>query len=217
MKTQFLFAATLSLLCCCFLASHALAQQDQATLDQESPAAAATNEAAEGADSVVDAAEEAVQETAAATEKAVEGVFEQIDKNPQAQEVSAGVLQPIYTVAEHLAFPAFHWVAFALMATGVVSFALQLVLGKLVVLSRMGLSFKEIISDALGLVISVIGLVLTTQAAAENSTFTQSPAAVLSASAVGVILGFIFYLWGQSQEIEAARGRSAAARVEKKG
>ncbi|MFV0443298.1 MAG: hypothetical protein ACK5Q5_06985 [Planctomycetaceae bacterium] len=134
-------------------------------------------------------------------------IAEQVDQDPRAQEVSAGILQPIYRLAEKMAFPAFHWVAFAVMATGVVSFALQIVLGKLAVLLRGSISFKEILSDVLGLVISATGLVLTTQAAAENSTFTQSPAAVLSASAVGAIAGFVFYLWGQRQELEAVRGR----------
>jgi hypothetical protein len=97
------------------------------------------------------------------------------------------------------------------MAAGVVSYTLQLVLGKLVVLMRMGLSFKEIASDAVGLAISVVGLVLTTQAAAENSTFTQSPAAVISAAIVGALAGFVLYLWGQSQELDAAAGRARTA------
>jgi hypothetical protein len=109
----------------------------------------------------------------------------------------------------------FHWLAFAVMATGVVSYALQLVLGKLVVLSRMGFSPSEILSDTLGLVISAIGLVLTTQAAAENSTFTHSPASVLSATAVGVIAGFIFYRWGQAQEVQATVARQQAASLGK--
>ncbi len=139
--------------------------------------------------------------------KKVEEIAKEVDQSPQAKEISAGILQPIYLLAEHLSFPMFHWLAFAVMATGVVSYALQLVLGKLVVLTKMGFSPAEILSDALGLVISVVGLVLTTQAAAENSTFTQSPFHVLSASAVGVICGFIFYRWGQAQEVQAAIAR----------
>lgn len=131
-----------------------------------------------------------------------------LDQDPRARTAAAGILQPIYLVAEKLSFPAFHWVAFALMSAGVVSYALQLVLGKLVVLSRMGFSLREILSDAVGLAISVFGLVLTTQAAAENSTFTQSAAAVLSASALGLVAGFILYLWGQRAELEAAAGRT---------
>lgn len=139
-----------------------------------------------------------------------------VDQDVRAQEASAGILQPIYRLAEAIAFPAFHWVAFALMATGVVSYALQIVLGKLAVLLRGSISVKEILSDALGLVISLTGLVLTTQAATENSTFTSSPAAVLSATALGVVAGFIFYVWGQSQELQAARGRQAEASGPKK-
>lgn len=139
--------------------------------------------------------------------KKVEEIAKEVDKSPQAKQISAGILQPIYQLAEQLAFPMFHWIAFAVMATGVVSFALQLVLAKLVVLSKMSFSPAEILMDAHGLVVSLIGLVLTTQAAAENSSFTQSPFAVLSAAAVGVVVGFIFYRWGQSQEVQAAIAR----------
>lgn len=141
----------------------------------------------------------------------VSKIAKTIDQDPTAKTTAAGILQPIYKVAEALAFPAFHWIAFALMCSGVFSFVLQLVLGKLVVLSRMGFSLKEIISDAVGLAISVVGLVLTTQAAAENSTFTQSPAAVISATVVGALAGIILYRWGQSQELEAVAGRSRPA------
>jgi hypothetical protein len=104
------------------------------------------------------------------------------------------------------------------MVAGVASFALQLTLGKLIVLSRLGFSPSEILSDALGLVVSLVGLVLTTQAATENSSFTTSAAAVLSATVVGGIAGFIFYLWGQRQELHAVQGRklASAARVEPK-
>lgn len=146
-------------------------------------------------------------EMASEAREKVEEIAERVDQDEQAKEISAGILRPIYEFAEYLAFPAFHWLAFAIMVTGVVSFALQLVLAKLVVLMKLGFSFTEILSDGLGLVISVIGLVLTTQAATENSNFARSPAAVLSAAAVGVIAGFIFYLWGQRQEIQAAHGR----------
>lgn len=135
----------------------------------------------------------------------------EIDRSEEAREVSAGILKPIYALAERFSFPAFHWVAFAAMVAGVVSFGLQLALGKLVVLSRMSLSFSEILSDALGLVVSLVGLVLTTQAAAENSTFTTSAFSVLSASAAGALAGFVFYLWGQRQELQAVEGRRAAA------
>jgi hypothetical protein len=141
-----------------------------------------------------------------------DAVARDVDQSPQAKEITAGILQPIYLVAEQLAFPMFHWLAFAVMATGVVSYALQLVLAKLVVLTRAGFSPAEILSDTLGLVISIIGLVLTTQAAAENSTFTQSPASVLSATAVGVVAGFIFYRWGQAQEVQATLARTRGAK-----
>lgn len=144
------------------------------------------------------------------TKEEVSKIAKQVDQDPRAKTAAAGILQPIYTFAEALSFPAFYWLAFALMAAGVVSYALQLVLGKLVVLTRMGLSLKEIASDAAGLAISLVGLVLATQAATENSSFTQSPFAVISAAVVGLVVGFILYLWGQSQELQAAAGRSHA-------
>lgn len=145
-----------------------------------------------------------------AAQKKVEEIAKEVDQSPRAKEISAGILQPIYQLAEQLSFPLFHWAAFAILAAGVVSYALQLVLGKLVVLARMGFSPAEIISDAHGLVISLVGLVLTTQAAAENSTFTQSPFSVISAAAVGLVAGFILYRWGQAQEVQAAIARGMA-------
>jgi hypothetical protein len=180
--------------------------------------AAATEGAAAGteAGAVGSGSTEPAAATTPTPEEQIDEIARSVDADERAQEVSAGILQPIYLLAEKLAFPAFHWIAFAVMFAGVVSYALQLVLGKLIVLTRMSFSVSEILSDALGLVISVVGLVLTTQAAAENSTFTTSAASVLSASAAGLVIGFVFYLWGQSQELQAARGRSVEVRVEKK-
>ena len=158
--------------------------------------------------STTDKAKEMAEKGLETTAEEVSKIARQVDQDPRANTAAAGVLKPIYQIAEKLAFPAFHWVAFALMAAGVVSYALQLALGKLVVLTRLGFSLKEIVSDTVGLAISVVGLVLTTQAAAENSTFTQSPTAVLTSTAAGVVAGIILYFWGQSQELEAAAGRS---------
>ncbi|MCA9080693.1 MAG: hypothetical protein KDA58_09050, partial [Planctomycetaceae bacterium] len=140
----------------------------------------------------------------------------EVDQNETAQEVSAGILQPIYLLAEACAAPTFYWSAFTLMMVGVVSYALQLVLGKLALLARLRFSLTETLSDALGLCISLIGLVLTTQAATENSTFTQSPAAVLSATLVGALVGFVFYRWGQDLEVRATKA-PAEAKEQPKG
>ena len=162
--------------------------------------------------------EEQAQSTLESARERADAVAEAVDTNKPAQEVSAGILKPIYRLAEAFSFSAFHWIAFSVMVAGVVSFVLQLTLGKLVVLAKRGFSPAEILSDALGLVVSLVGLVLTTQAAAENSSFTRSAAAVLSATAVGAIAGFVFYLWGQRQELQAfeSRKRAAAARIEEK-
>ncbi len=139
-------------------------------------------------------------------------VAREVDQNKTAQEVSAGILQPIYLLAEACAGFPFYWSAFTVMVIGVVGFALQLVLGKLVMLTRFKFSLTEAVSDAIGLIISLIGLVLTTQAATENSTFPQSPFAVLSATAVGTLVGLYFYKWGQDQELRAASAPKPAAK-----
>ena len=150
---------------------------------------------------------EKAEKIVAGTRDKVEEIAKEIEKSEKAHEVSGGILKPIYALAEFFSFPAFHWIAFALMVAGVVSFALQLVFAKLVVLSKGSVSIKEILSDALGLAISLVGLVLTTQAATENSNFAENAAAVLSATAVGGLAGLIFYRWGQSQEVQAADAR----------
>lgn len=130
-----------------------------------------------------------------------------LDQNRTVQDVSTSILNPIYVAAESIAFSTFHGIAFALMVAGVVSYAFQLVFGKLVVLTYGRINIREIISDSVGLLISGIGLILTTQAATENSTFPDSPSGVLSAAAVGAVLGFILYRWNQAEEVDAAHGR----------
>ncbi len=156
--------------------------------------------------------EETAKEAAKDVASKVSDVAEAVNRDERAKQATESVLSPIYRVAQWCSFPAFHWVAFALMVAGVVSFAGQLVLGKLVALMYMHFSLMEIFADALGLLISVVGLVLTTQAATENSTFTESPMAVLSATIVGALVGFVCYVWGQSQELKAARAAKAASR-----
>jgi hypothetical protein len=195
------------------LEAFAFAQEPTATPAAIDPPSAAEVPEAATPPSAVEPAEpapavgERVEGAIDDAEQQVDAVARQIDQNETAKQISAGILQPIYALAERMAFSWFYWLAFAAMATGVVSYALQLVLGKLVALTRMSFSLTEILSDALGLVISAVGLVLTTQAAAENSTFAGSSFAVLSASLVGILAGIVFYLWGQSQELAAAKGR----------
>ena len=150
------------------------------------------------------------KELASQTKEKVGELADTLDKTEAAQEVSAGVLKPIYLLADSLAFPGFYWVAFMLMVAGSVSYLLQLVFGKVVVLSKGSMNVREILSDSVALSISVIGLVLTTQAATQNSTFSSTPSAVLSATVVGAVLGLCLYRWGQAEEVDAARGRKAA-------
>jgi ABC-type multidrug transport system fused ATPase/permease subunit len=193
-----------------------LAAAEQQTESAGAPEAAdesadASGEATEFQQTAEEATEKAKEIAGEAADKAAE-IAVKIDKNETAQEAAAGILQPIYLVAESLAFPAFYWLAFALMAAGTVSFVFQLVLGKLALLFRGSINLKEMLSDAIGLVISVVGLVLTTQAATENSTFTQSPALVLSATAAGAVLGLFLYRWAHAQELNAVTGARAASK-----
>jgi hypothetical protein len=131
---------------------------------------------------------------------------ETVNQDPRAREFSAGILDPIYKAAEWIGFPMFYWVAFMLMVAGLVSFAGQLVFAKFFLLFRGSLNLREIIADAMGLLISATGLVLTTQPATENSDFTRTPSLVLSATAVGVLLGLVCYWWGQRLEFDAVTG-----------
>lgn len=135
-------------------------------------------------------------------------ISDTLNQDQTIQDVSAGILEPIYSLAEFMSWPSFYWVAFMLMVAGVVSFAGQLLFAKFFLLFKLNLNFKEILSDLLGLAISVVGLVLTTQAATQNSTFAENSFAVVSAAVVGAIVGFIFYWWGQKLEFTAANRAS---------
>ena len=78
------------------------------------------------------------------------------------------------------------------------------------------INVREILSDTIGLIVSLVGLVLTTQAAAENSDFTHSPAAVLSAAVFGAVVGIVLYRWGQAQEVSAVAGQRGTIPSSKK-
>ncbi len=181
-----------------------LAQEGTAATSQES--ANQSPDAQEGTGQQT-APPPSLEETTERVKEKIDEFGQRVDQSEQANELKESILDPIYQFAEYLAFPAFYWVAFALMVAGVVSFAGQLVLTKFFLLFKMSLNIKELLGDLLGLAISAVGLVLTTQAATENSTFTQSAFAVISSAAVGVVLGVLFYFWGQRQEFQAVEGK----------
>ncbi len=140
----------------------------------------------------------------------LDAVTEQVNTSGAAQDATENILTPIREIGEVIVgIPGFYWIAFAMMAAGFVSFLLQLVLGKLIMLARFHFSLTEIMSDTLGLLVSSIGLVLLTQAATSTGHLTNSPAAVLSASIVGAFFGLIFYFRGQTQELREARALRA--------
>lgn len=173
------------------------------TAEQTEPPAPAASE--DKLEAGLEAARKSAGQVTEALGKGAQDIGETLNQSKTVQEASAGLLKPIYDLSQYMAHPWFYWLAFAVMVAGVVSFAGQVVLTKLLLLLRLHLNFKEILSDLLGLLISLVGLVLTTQAATQNSTFTSSPAAVLSSAAVGAILGILFYFWGQGTEFNAAR------------
>jgi ABC-type multidrug transport system fused ATPase/permease subunit len=144
--------------------------------------------------------------------KKIDDVKKRINENEDAQRAAESILDPIYKLAEKFSFGGFYWIAFALMAAGVVSFALQLVIGKLFLLAKLQFSLTEIVGDALGLLISLVGLVLTTQAATENSFFTQSAFAVLSSAALGIVCGVLMFVWSTKTEARAADSRKTKSR-----
>ena len=141
-------------------------------------------------------------------EKKVDEIKEKVDNNEDAQEAADSILNPIYKLVESFANVSyFYWIAFAIMSAGVISYSLQLVLGKLFMLFKGRFSIAEVLSDGLGLLISVVGIGLTTQAATENSQFTESAAAVLSSAVAGAIVGILMFMWGVSLEAKAAKSR----------
>jgi vacuolar-type H+-ATPase subunit H len=163
------------------------------------------NQAGEQATQLANQAGEQLEAAKQQTQAKFNEGVQAVENSQQAKEVTAGLLQWIYVLAGWLAFPAFYWVVFILMIVGVVSWTGQVVIAKLVVAGNKGsFDLKETISDSIVLAISVFGLVLTTQAAAQNSTFTQSPAMVLSATVVGAAIGLVLYFWGQALEMKQA-------------
>ena len=138
-------------------------------------------------------------------DKTIDEIAGKVNENETAQMARTSILGWIYDAAEYLSFSWFHWFAFALMVAGLVSFALQLVVGKLIMLFQFHFNLTEILSDGLGFLISAIGLILTTQAATDKSSFTESPALVLSATGIGLLLGLVFFIRGQTQEYREGR------------
>jgi hypothetical protein len=154
------------------------------------------------------------QEPTREVERRVTEIEQQLNADPRVHEISAGILQPLYDLSVFMSRPWFYWVAFMLMSAGVVSFALQLVLTKLILLFRLRLSISEVLSDSLGLLISLAGLVMVTQAAAQNSSFTENAAAVVTAAGAGLLIGVVFYFFGQRTEFDAARDRTVLVQQE---
>ena len=191
------------LFCACLVAvgQNAVGQENKDNQANQQDQEGAQNE---GDESIGDKAEDLKKQA----EKKVDEIKESVDKNEDAKEAAESILSPIYKLVESFeSVSYFYWIAFALMSAGVISYALQLVLGKLFMLFKGRFSIAEVLSDGLGLVISLVGIGLTTQAATENSQFTESAALVLSSAVVGAILGILMFMWGVSLEAKAAKSR----------
>jgi hypothetical protein len=185
--------------------AHMQERASQAVTQAGEAASHAAEQAGAAATHAMERAGEITQQAAAQAQAKAEELAMAMEKDEKAQAARDGILGWIYRLAELMAFPAFHWLAFMLMIAGVVSWSGQVVIAKLVVgASSATFDYRETISDSIVLAISLIGLVLTTQAAA-SSGFTASTVAVLSATAVGAVLGLILYWWGQALELEAAK------------
>ncbi len=137
----------------------------------------------------------------------VRDVARTLDRNETVQEASRGLLDPIYDFSLSTTSPEFYWAGFALTSAGIISYSLQLVLSKLLLLFRGSINLREIVSDAVGLAISAIGLILVTQAAIDHESFADSPSSVLSAASVGIVAGLILYRWNHREESDALHGR----------
>ena len=131
---------------------------------------------------------------------------ERLDTDPQAQQATDHILSSIRDIGNKVvAVPGFYWIAFAMMTAGLVSFLLQLVLGKLIMLTQSHFSIVEIMSDAMGFLISLIGLTLLTQSATNEGLVIDRPSFVVTAAGLGAFVGLIFYFRGQTQELREAR------------
>jgi heme/copper-type cytochrome/quinol oxidase subunit 3 len=186
-------------------ANEAVTQAGEAMTQAGEAVSNAAQHAARRAGEMTQQASEMTQQAAQQAQAKAEEFAREMEKNKKAQDARDGILGWIYMLAELMAFKAFHWLAFMLMIAGVVSWSGQVIIAKLVVgASSSTFDYRETISDSVVLAISLIGLVLTTQAAA-SSGFTASTVAVLSATAVGAVLGLVLYWWGQALELEAAK------------
>ena len=128
-------------------------------------------------------------------------------ESEEGKQASATVLEWIQS-AESLYTP---WMNWALVAVGIalfVSHAGQLLLGKLWALIRgKGFSFCEFCNDFLVAAFAGLSLPVVLLIPTGSGAFISNPLQVLSAAAVGMILGVILYTHGMNQEMQAAQER----------
>ncbi len=186
----------------------------------------------ERASDVVDAARERAGEvgaavgdkakelTTAAGDKAEElteaakAKAEEFEQSERAKKASAAVLEWVQS-AEQLYRP---WINWCLIAVGIglfISHAGQLILGKLWALVRgKGFNFFECVNDFLVAAFAGLSLPVVLLIPTGHGAFISSPIMVLSAAAVGMILGVILYTHGMKQEMLAAQEEIDRERAE---
>lgn len=137
------------------------------------------------------------------------------DTLPAVQNTYTSIILLIDFLGEFASFPAFPGTVFVLMVAGIVNYAFQLTLTKLVVLMKGGFNLREIAADMTGLLTSLGGLILTAQSPLFADNFLRSPSMVVAMTGSGVALGLLLYRWAQKQEVHATQGERARLRQKK--
>lgn len=173
-----------------------------------------TEQSANSTDAIADKAREGLDQLAvkagelgaSAQEKAVE-----LAQGEQSQHAAQTILEWI-EAAETFYVP---WITWALVAAGIalfVSHAGQLVFGKLATLFKGRLQFGEIINDFLVAAFAGLSLPAVLLIPVGGEAFINSPLQVLSAAAVGILVGVYLFNHGVRLELRGADAKKDKSR-----
>lgn len=181
-----------------------LKEENGSVVEQSSNSADAIAEKArEGLDQL---AVKAGELGASAQEKALE-----LAQGEQSQQAAQTILEWI-EAAETFYMP---WITWALVAAGIalfVSHSGQLVFGKLATLFKGSLQIGEIINDFLVAAFAGLSLPAILLIPIGGEAFINSPLQVLSAAAVGVLLGVYLFNHGVRLEMRGVEAKKAKDR-----
>ena len=116
----------------CF--SLALVVQSTGSLTAQDPAPAQSPTAGGQLEAGLESAQKSAAQVSEKISEGAQEIGDKLNQSSTVKEASASLLKPIYQLAQYMAHPWFYWIAFALMVAGVVSFAGQIVLTKLLLL-----------------------------------------------------------------------------------